>query len=120
MTTFMLEKVDWTTRPIKTSVSVCHHMASHPTMLSDNEMDCVTSAFRSLETGLRAGTIDQEDIQAAMLMVGLNPSDQDCVDIPNELARSRDYPTPFIGLNLDYFVFILDRMYTRNHSILAN
>ena len=56
-------------------------------MLSDNEMDCLTSAFRSLETGLRGATINQEDIQAAMLMVGLNPSDQECVDIPNEFAR---------------------------------
>ena len=62
-------------------------MASHPSMLSDNEMDCLTSAFRSLETSLRGATIDQEDIQAAMLMVGLNPSDQECVDIPNEYAR---------------------------------
>ena len=62
-------------------------MASHPSMLSDNELDCLTSAFRSLETGLRGATIDQEDIQAAMLMVGLNPSDQECVDIPNEYAR---------------------------------
>ena len=67
-------------------VSVCHNMASHPTMLSDNELDCLTSAFRSLETGVRGATIDQEDIQAAMLMVGLNPSDQECVDIPNEFA----------------------------------
>ena len=46
MTTFMLEEVDWTTRPIKTSVSVCHDMASHPTMLSENELDCLTAAFR--------------------------------------------------------------------------
>ena len=62
-------------------------MATHPSMLSDNELDCLTSAFRSLETGVRGATINQENIQAAMLMVGLNPSDQECVDIPNEFAR---------------------------------
>ena len=56
-------------------------------MLSDNELTSLTAAFRSLETGLRGATINQEDIQAAMLMVGLNPSDQECVDIPNEYAR---------------------------------
>ena len=68
-------------------MAVCHDMASHPSMLSDNELACLTAAFRSLETGLRGATINQEDIQAAMLMVGLNPSDQECVDIPNEYAR---------------------------------
>ena len=68
-------------------MDVCHDMASHPSLLSDNEMDCLTSAFRSLETGLRGATIDQEDIEAAMLMVGLNASDQECVDIPTEYAR---------------------------------
>ena len=79
-------------------------MTSHPTKLSDNELECVTAAFRSLETGVRrvlvklcidkdililcrGATIDQDSIQAAMLMLGLNPSDQECVDIPNEFAR---------------------------------
>ena len=44
-------------------------------------------SLRSLETGLRGATIHQHDVQTAMLMVGLNPSDQECVDIPNEFAR---------------------------------
>ena len=52
MTTFMLEEIDWSTRHIKvskalilfpltnlfslkTSVSVCHDMASHPEKLTD-------------------------------------------------------------------------------------
>ena len=30
-----------------------------------------------------------QSVQKAMLMVGLNPSDQECVDIPNEHARCR-------------------------------
>ena len=28
-----------------------------------------------------------QNVQKAMLMIGLNPSDQECVDIPNEWAR---------------------------------
>ena len=89
---------------MQTSVSVCHDMASHPHMLTDKELDSVTASFKSLESGLRGATIKQEvqehklssynawhkyvqNVQKAMLMVGLNPSDQECVDIPNEWAR---------------------------------
>ena len=75
-------------------------------MLTDKELDSVTAAFKSLESGLRGATIKQEvnkiifrshyqikqlfhvkSLQKAMLTVGLNPSDQECVDIPNEYAR---------------------------------
>ena len=81
MTTFMLEEIDWSTREIKvgavccaalycigdnnccvmkTSVSVCHDMASHPHMLTDKELTSVTASFKSLESGLRGATIKQE------------------------------------------------------------
>ena len=33
-------------------------MASPKDMLTDKELDCVTSVFRSFETGLRGATID--------------------------------------------------------------
>ena len=77
-------------------------------MLTAKELDSVTAAFKSLESGLRGATIKQEvnnriyrtvsfismsmsicvqSLQKAMLTVGLNPSDQECVDIPNEYAR---------------------------------
>ena len=100
---------------MQTSVSVCHDMASHPEMLTDKELTSVTASFKALESGLRGATIKQEvgqvisrynamqctwyihvhitftfcvqNVQKAMLMVGLNPSDQECVDIPNEWAR---------------------------------
>ena len=79
-------------------------MASHPNKLTDKELDSVTASFKSLESGLRGATIKQEvqkqelssyitwhkcvqNVQKVMLMVGLNPSDQECVDIPNEWAR---------------------------------
>ena len=74
----MLEEIDWSTREIKvdvqslivlrddnvmkTSVSVCHDMASHPHMLTDKELTSVTASFKSLESGLRGATIKQEVI----------------------------------------------------------
>ena len=86
MTTFMLEEIDWSTREIKVdfmriwemsqqkqysivihslnprqrSVSVCHDMTSHPTKLTAKEMDSVTAAFKSCESGLRGATIKEE------------------------------------------------------------
>ena len=45
---------------MKTSVSVCHDMASHPNMLTDKELASVTASFKSLESGLRGATIKQE------------------------------------------------------------
>ena len=32
-------------------------MAAPPSMLTDREMDCITTVFRSFETGLRGATI---------------------------------------------------------------
>ena len=57
MTTFMLEEIDWTTRPINTTVNVCYNMTHHPDMLTDKELEAVTSAFRTFETGVREATI---------------------------------------------------------------
>ena len=39
-------------------LKVSKTMANHPDMLTDKEMDCVTTVFRSFETGLRGATID--------------------------------------------------------------
>ena len=38
-------------------LKVCTTMASPKDMLTDKEMECVTTVFRSFETGLRGATI---------------------------------------------------------------
>ena len=57
MTTFMLEEIDWTTRPINTTVNVCYNVTSHPDMLTEKELEAVTTAFKTFETGVREATI---------------------------------------------------------------
>ena len=69
----------------------------------------VTAVFKSFETGLREATIHpkvkhmviitstssssphsydvQQDLHKAMQRLGLNPTEQEVVDIPNEIAR---------------------------------
>merc|ERR1711915_899184 len=79
---------DWTTRPINTTVNVCYDMTSHPDMLTEKELEAVTTAFKTFETGVREATIYPKDLQKAMQMVGLNPDEQEVIDIPNELARA--------------------------------
>ena len=66
-----------------TEVKVTNNMTNHPDMLTDKELVDVTAVFRSLETGLRGATIDPQDLHKAMKRLGLNPSDQEMVDIPN-------------------------------------
>eukprot|EP00090_Calanus_glacialis_P025675 TRINITY_DN40234_c0_g1_i2.p1 TRINITY_DN40234_c0_g1~~TRINITY_DN40234_c0_g1_i2.p1 ORF type:complete len:195 (+),score=59.86 TRINITY_DN40234_c0_g1_i2:77-586(+) len=62
-------------------------MASPKNMLTDKELECVTAVFRSFETGLRGATINPCDLHQAMKMLGLNPTEQEVVDIPNNIAR---------------------------------
>ena len=57
MTTFMLEEIDWTTREINTTVNVCYNVTSHPDMFTDKELESVTAAFKTFETGVREATI---------------------------------------------------------------
>jgi len=104
MTTFMLEEIDWTTREINTTVNVCYNVTSHPDMFTDKELTAVTAAFRSFESGLREATIYPKDLQKAMQMVGLNPTEQEVVDIPNELARDGLIYFP------DFCQVVLERM----------
>ncbi|XP_023338087.1 calmodulin-beta [Eurytemora carolleeae] len=56
--------------------------------LSDREMEVVTTVFRSYETGLREATIYPKDLLAAMKMLGLNPMEQEIIDLTNEIARN--------------------------------
>ena len=64
----------------------------------------MTSVFRSVETGLREATMDPKDLQVAMKMLGLNPSDQELLDIPNKISRNGFIYFPdFCQICLEYF-----------------
>ena len=96
---FLLESVVTTTE-----VKVTNNITNHPEMLTDKELEDVTAVFRSLETGLRGATIDPQDLHKAMKRLGLNPSDQEMVDIPNRIARNGlIYFPDFCKLVLDTF-----------------
>ena len=106
MTTYMQEEYEALAleeKPILTDVKVNTSITNHPDELTDKEVEKVTSVFRSLETGLREATMyprvsikeyhqgdimcHYQDLHKAMKMLGLNPSEQEMVDIPNEIAR---------------------------------
>ena len=57
MTTYMQDEIELDDKPINTNVKVCHNMNSHPDMLTDKELEAVTTVFKSLESGLREATI---------------------------------------------------------------
>ena len=46
------------------------NVTNHPDMFTDKELENVTAVFRSLETGLRGGTISPDDLPRAMKMLG--------------------------------------------------
>ena len=46
------------------------NVTNHPDMFTDKELENVTAVFRSLETGLRGGTISPDDLSRAMKMLG--------------------------------------------------
>ena len=91
-------------KPINTDVRVCYDRTSHPDMLTEKELESVTTVFRSFESGLRGATIHpsvssaqcksrkinvtvMKDLSKALTMLGLNPTEQETVDIPNQIAR---------------------------------
>ena len=57
------------------------------TALTASEMDAVTTVFRSYETGLREATILGRDLHAAMKMLGLNPLEQEIIDLTNNIVK---------------------------------
>ena len=114
MTTFMqaeFEALAMEGRKIITEVKVNSSITNHPDMLTHNELEKVTSVFRSLETGLREASIyprvcmslqyshstvgADQDLAKAMKMLGLNMTDQDMVDIPNKIMRFTKIDTYF-------------------------
>ena len=48
----------------------------------------VSSVFRSLETGVRSGEIQNKDLKRALKMLGVNPLEQEIMDITNEIGRN--------------------------------
>ena len=108
MTTFKQEEYEsflLEGKKVVTDVKVTTETLNHPDMMTPKELENATAVFRSLETGLRGGTIDPEDLHKAMKRLGdiivfslciiiilrlsgLNPSDQDMVDIPNRIGKN--------------------------------
>ena len=79
-------------------------MTNNPDMLTDRELEEVTCVFKSFETGLREATIHPNDLHRAMQRLGLNPTEQEVVDIPNEIGRKGlIYFPDFCQLVLDKF-----------------
>jgi len=55
---------------------------------TERELEVLTVVFRSFETGLREGTIFPKDLYPAMKMLGLNPLEQEVLDLTNEIVRN--------------------------------
>jgi len=53
--------------------------------LTDEEREAVTIVFHQFETGLREGTIFTKDALDAMKALGLNPGEQEMIDMTNEV-----------------------------------
>ena len=73
--------------PLPTAVKVNKYVTNHPDEFTRKELDDVTVVFKSLETGLRQGTIFPRDLHRALTRLGLNPTDQEIVDIANYIAK---------------------------------
>ena len=59
-----------------------------PDDLTEKELDVITTVFRSYETGLREATINPKDLHSAMKMLGLNPLEQEIIDLTNNIVRN--------------------------------
>ena len=56
--------------------------------LTDEEREAVTIVFHQYETGLREGTILVKDVLSAMKALGLNPAEQETIDMTNEVGNN--------------------------------
>ena len=69
-------------------VKVVAEVVGMPDSLTDREMEVVTTVFRSYETGLREATILSRDLHSAMKMLGLNPLEQEIIDLTNNIVKN--------------------------------
>ena len=100
-----------------TLCGLCHNLsqwykAAHPSRLTPGELESVAGVFRALERQSGGGERAEPDrailtshLRSAMVALGLNPSEQQLVDIPNQLARaSRILFADFCQLVLSWWV----------------
>lgn len=55
--------------------------------LSDDELEQISVVFHQYETGIRSGTIRPGDLLSCMKSVGMNPSEQELLDMINEVEK---------------------------------
>lgn len=80
--------------PLPTDVKVNKYVTNHLDEFTQKELDDTTAVFKSLETGLRQGTIFPKDLHRALTMLGLNPTDQARGVLPLILKKhKRFYPS---------------------------
>ena len=73
--------------PLPQDIKVNKYITNHIDQLTKKELEDITTVFRSMETGLREATIYPKDLHRALKMLGLNPTDQEVVDMPNYIAK---------------------------------
>jgi len=56
--------------------------------LTNEEREAVTVVFHQYETGLREGTIFTKDVLSAFKALGLNPAEQETIDMTNEVGSN--------------------------------
>merc|ERR1719195_2519514 len=72
--------------------------------LTAEEREAVTIVFHQFETGLREGTIFTKDALDAMKALGLNPGEQEMIDMTNEVSvNGLIYFPDFCKLVLIYY-----------------
>ena len=88
----------------KKETMVTKTMTSDPDFLTEKEMSAVSSVYRSHGTSEEEGTIRPRDLPQAMRSLGLNPSEQEVIDIPNYITRrGLIYLTDFCQMILKWF-----------------
>ena len=102
MTTYMQEEYEALAlqeRPIITDVKVNYTITNHPEELTDNELEKITSVFRSLETGLREASI-YPNVRSIKINVHEFQLDQ-CIEGPAQ-SNEDAWPESFRARNGRY------------------
>jgi len=51
-------------------------------------MEMVTTVFHQYEVGMREACIESKDLHTAMMILGVNIMEQECIDMTNEVAKN--------------------------------
>jgi len=84
--------------------------------LTEQEMEVVMTVFRSYETGLREATIYPKDLHNAMKMLGLNPMEQEIIDLTNNISRNIWQYIWFQYFNFQYMAY--DQQYIQEYMAI--